>query len=265
MTTATQDLANHGTSRSEIDPIRKVQLDKREIEFYQNEGYLVIPGLFSEDTAEQMRGEILGVLKDLGAKAGKLIQTGQYIRGTLMDRFVNSPELKRLAGELMGGPSSLYLPFTAVKSARGGGQFHFHQDNQYTHFDGPGINIWCAMVPMTPENGALNIAPRTHRLGTLESRPGPDGDGHRETALLPENYFPVRLNAGDAVAFTRLTIHGSGSNASPEDRVAYAMQYFRDDVKAYWPDEKSWKPLKDFPRWKSEAVDKIEKRDVEGE
>ncbi len=264
MQTLTQNNSS-GQEISDFDPIQKITLDNRELAFFKEEGYLVIPGLFSQDVAGQMRGEILALLKELGAKSGKLVQTAQYLPNTLMDRFVNSVHLKALAGQLLGGTSSVYLPFTAVKSARGGGPFHFHQDNQYTHFDGPAVNIWCAMVPMTPENGALNIAPRTHKLGTLESRQSPDGDGHRETGLLPENYFPVRLNAGDAVAFTRLTIHGSGSNQTPEDRVAYAMQYHRDDVKSFWNDEKAWKLLKDFPRWDTRPVDKIVKKEVDGE
>ena len=82
----------------------------------------------------------------------------------------------------MEGPATLYLPFTAVKSGGGGGRFHFHQDNQYTRFDGPGINIWIALSPMSPENGCLQVVPRSHLAGTLDSVENPDGDGHRTVA-----------------------------------------------------------------------------------
>ena len=37
---------------------------------------------------------------------------------------------------------------------------------------------------------------------------------------------------GDAVAFTRLTLHGSGANATDQPRLGYAVQYHRDDVRA---------------------------------
>ncbi|WP_410967255.1 phytanoyl-CoA dioxygenase family protein, partial [Salmonella sp. SAL4436] len=83
-----------------------------------------------------------------------------------VDALVNSPNLRAIASTLMEGPSTLYLPFTAVKSAHGGGEFHFHQDNQYTRFDGPGNNLWLALTPMGEENGCLKVIPRSHLLGT---------------------------------------------------------------------------------------------------
>ena len=74
----------------------------------------------------------------IGLPVTKLKQTHEYLEGSALDGFVNSPGLLSLAEQLMEGSSTLYLPFTAVKSP-GGGRFHFHQDNQYTRFDGPGI------------------------------------------------------------------------------------------------------------------------------
>ncbi len=132
----------------------------------------------------------------------------------------------------MQGSATLYLPFTAVKNGGGGGKFHFHQDNQYTRFDGPGINIWIALVEMSPANGCLQIAPSTHLDGTIDSVESEDKDGHRTVAVEPESFLPMRMMPGDAVAFTRLTLHGSGANNTDEPRIAYAIQYHRDDVHA---------------------------------
>ena len=119
-----------------------------------------------------------------------------------------------------------------VKSGGGGGQFHVHQDNQYTRFDGPGINIWIAISPMTPENGCLQVVPKSHLSGTIQSIENPDGDGHQTIAGEVSRSLPVRMNAGDAIAFSRLTLHGSGPNTTDEARIAYAVQFHRDDVRA---------------------------------
>ena len=55
------------------------------------------------------------------------------------------------------------------------------------------------------------------------------------------------MRAGDAIAFSRLTLHGSGANETDEPRVAYAIQFHRDDVSATFDGET--KLLKERPRW----------------
>lgn len=222
--------------------IRYTDLTQNEITFYNTYGYLMLPGLISRESASAIAENVLEIMEGLGTpreqlkvahKTGdKLRQTKQYLTNTPLARLVNSERLNAIASHLMGGASTIYLPFTAVKNGGGGGKFHFHQDNQYTRFDGPGINIWFALVEMTPENGCLQIAPSTHLDGTVDSIESEDKDGHRMVAVEPESFLPLRMMPGDAVAFTRLTLHGSGANNTNEPRLGYAVQYHRDDVSA---------------------------------
>lgn len=248
-------------------PVAPLQLSDGEIRFYKDEGYLYLPGLVDTETAARLKDEVLDVmdksqnlsrerLQKAQSTREKLIQTAQYLRGSTLDALVNSPQLLSIAAQLMGGPSTLYLPFTAVKAGGGGGVFHFHQDNQYTRFDGPGINIWIALCDMSPENGCLQMVPRSHLEGTMDSVGNPDGDGHRTVAKDPTRFLPIRMRAGDAVAFSRLTLHGSGANNTSEPRVAYAIQFHRDDVSATWDGET--KLLKERVRWPNiRPVDEI--------
>lgn len=222
--------------------LRYSQLSGQEISFYDKYGYLYLPGLIAQETAAALAQETLQVMTGLGVgqddlrhastSKDKLRQSRQYVKGSSLERLIHSAALSAVAGQLMGGAATLYLPFTAVKSGGGGGRFHFHQDNQYTRFDGPGINIWFALVEMSPENGCLQIAPGTHLQGTIDSVESADKDGHRTVAVEPEAFLPLRMMPGDAVAFTRLTLHGSGANITDQPRLAYAVQFHRDDVRA---------------------------------
>lgn len=209
-----------------------LKLTEGELKFYQQYGYLQIPGAITQEAAAILREEVMDIMNVIGGFTGaKLKQTPEHLVGGGLERFINDANLRSVAEQLMGGPSSVYLPFTAVKGS-GGGVFHFHQDNNYTRFENGmlGINLWFALVDMTPENGCLMIAPGSHLGGHQESVNAGDGDSHRKVAVEPKDFLPVRMRAGDCVAFSRLTIHGSGGNSTPDPRVGYAVQYYRNDA-----------------------------------
>jgi 2-oxoglutarate-dependent dioxygenase len=240
--------------------VRSLDLTDSEVRFYQEEGYLCLPGLIESGAIERLRADVLQVLEANGVPAAslgrasktadKLRQFSQYLAGTALDRLINGEATLRLASRLLGGPAHRYMPFTAVKIGGGGGAFHFHQDNNYTPHDPAmgSINIWVALVDMTPDNGCLQIVPRSHRQGQWPSRPSEDNDGHQQVDVDPLTCLPIRLRAGDAVAFTRWTVHGSGPNRTAEPRIAYALQYHREDVR--WLDRKrgQWARLVEQPR-----------------
>jgi hypothetical protein len=236
------------------DCVKQTTLTPEQLQFYREEGYLIIKGLFSKDDAKILRDETMGIMDKIGLPMTALRQSTEYLEGSNLDGFVNSANLLSVASQLMSGPSTLYMPFTAVKSGGGGGRFHFHQDNQYTRFDGPGINLWCALNAMTTDNGCLQVVPRSHLAGTLESEKS--DQGHKKVKWEPKDFVSAVMEPGDCVAFSRLTVHGSGPNMTDEPRVGYAVQYHRDDVNAR-RDDGSWKPLKQFPRWHTAPVKEI--------
>jgi 2-oxoglutarate-dependent dioxygenase len=238
--------------------VTPIKLDEMEIKMYKKQGFLVIPGLIDPQKVNAVRNEVLNNVRlACGSKSSKLAQTGQYTKDSLLDSMINSEEALSIVEQLLGGASTVYLPFSAVKSANGGGEFHFHQDNQYTTLDGPALNMWIAMNDMTPENGCLGICPGSHKAGTLESVESPDKDTHRTVNYKIEEFLPLRMRAGDAVVFDRLTVHGSGKNLTNRDRVAYAIQFNRNDVNARFQGETEFIPLSIRPRSNTKPVDAI--------
>lgn len=234
-------------STTTIDFVPPREITAEEVQAYRAKGYVVLPGLITREQAEALRAEVMAIMDAIGFGMTKLQQTHQYLRGSNLDQYVHSENLRNVASALMEGSATLYLPFTAVKSALGGGRFHFHQDNQYTRFDGPGINLWTALTPMNKANGCLQVIPGSHTHGTLDSELSGDGDQHKKIRWEPDDFVEIEMQPGDCIAFSRLTVHGSGANSSDAHRVAYAVQYHRDDVKAFYDD--AWQLLKEHPRW----------------
>lgn len=248
--------------------VKPMQLTDSEVEFYKREGYLCLPGLVDAAAVDGLRAEVFEVLEANGVSraglhratetADKLRQHPQYLAGSLLDELINGPATLAVVSRLIGGRGVRYLPFTAVKAGGGGGTFHFHQDNSYTRHDPAlgSINVWVALHDMTPENGCLQIGPRSHR-DQLDSRTSDDGDSHRQVEIDPLACLPIRMRAGDAVAFTRWTVHGSGPNHTDEPRVAYALQYHREDVRWYDRETEQWRLLVDNPRFATPPVTQL--------
>lgn len=250
--------------------VKPLVLDPAEVRFYKHEGYLVLPGFVDCGVLPALREEVFAALEAKGvsraglakasSEADKLRQCNRYLAGSCLDRLINSEATLAVASQLIEGPAHRYLPFTAVKAAGGGGAFDFHQDNNYTNHDPAmgSINIWVALVDMTPENGCLQVVPRSHLGGQLPSRKH-ETDNHRVLDVDEDTLVPIRMRAGDAIAFSRWTVHGSGRNETSEPRLAYALQYHRDDVK--WLDKQTgtWKRLVDSERWKCDPVKWLEK------
>lgn len=243
--------------------VNPISLTDSEVRFYKEEGYLPLPGFVAAEAVDALRSEVFDILgangvpvEKLGrahSTADKLRQCSQYLAGSTLDSLINGPATLAVASRLIGGQAMRYLPFTAVKAGGGGGTFHFHQDNNYTRHDPAvgSINIWLALGDMTPENGCLQVVPRSHS-GQLASRGSDDGDQHQQVDVDPLTCLPLRMRAGDAVAFSRWTVHGSGPNTSDEPRVAYALQYHRSDVRALNKHTKQWQLLVDTPRFATE-------------
>jgi len=250
--------------------VRPIRLAPAEVQFYKNEGYLVIGGLIDSDTAADLREEIIDVvcqahgvtrqqLNHASGKADKLRQSAQYLEGSKLHALIHGREILGVASQLIEGQAIMYSPFTAIKAGGGGGTFHFHQDNNYTeHVPGTSsLNIWIALNDMTPENGCLQVVPRSHLGGQIQSRQSDDGDDHRQVEVDPLACLPVRMRAGDAIAFTRWTVHGSGPNDTSEARVAYALQCHREDTQYVNKQTGEKKRLLDHPLWELGAVSEI--------
>ena len=224
------------------------------IERLATDGYTLFRGLLERQLVASLRDEVLEIIRVTQPPFPQLQQSSQYCTGSLLDRLINSDEIKALSDLLHEGPSLRFLPFTAVK-APGGTNFQYHQDNQYRNFDGYGLNFWFALQDIDETNGCLYMVPGSHKLGPLEWVKTGDANNSRTLAWEPTGAIPIAMRAGDCIAFDRLTIHGSGENRSGEPRVGYSITFHDED--ASFEDVDGWKPLKTHSRWRTPPTDQL--------
>ncbi len=251
---------------STIKPYRKGNqgtLSNDQVNFYDLEGYLVLPSLLDE---KDMAGVIASMEEQVDDIADDL-----YRRGVIKDKREHSPYESRLAelfegkedveflrygrgwrdrlpgyfdlmsnqkildvmesligGEIFSNPVYNTRPKVPVVAA---GVVPWHQDKSYwlkSDAD-PVITVWIALVDATRENGCLQILPRSH-LNEVLSYHRESYSGTQYTEIDQEHLkdcqsLPLPLKAGGAILFNDRCIHNSTPNLSKTVRWSVDLRY----------------------------------------
>ncbi len=144
-------------------------------------------------------------------------------------RFVTGGPQVPLAAQLVGA-LNVAIWFTQFVTklndgATGKSEFPWHQDNGYAAVE-PATNVttWVALDDVDERNGCVWIMPRSHRKGLLDHKTK-SADSWHPTLPVEGDGVPAILKAGEAVAFTGLTLHRSKLNHTPHARRAFFMEY----------------------------------------
>ena len=248
-------------------------IDQAKVEAYHNDGYLLVPGLFTEADMEPVRLAIedeVDRLADRFYRAGRvssrfadqpfnrrlvlLCESAQEsVRiWELRTRAAVTPELYRLVRhpgllELMTailGPEVAWTGSFAVRVKLPESEvtaFPWHQDTQY--YGNPTrhlhvISVWIPLVDVDERNGCLQLLPGSHRWGLL----GGARDSERVVQMfedVEQRGKPVVLpmRRGDALAFSNLTCHSSTVNTTDEMRWSIDLRYVVPEAAAARSDE----------------------------
>jgi len=238
-------------------------LTPTQVEFYRTEGYLVLPGLLTDEDMAPAREAMTEKVSEIAAdlyKNGLVTDTRQrepfetrLVR--LFEGLTEGEFLKYGRGwrdrkpgyhDLMANPKIL----DAVESLIGGevfsnpvynvrpkvpgvaaGAVPWHQDKSYwpDANANPVITVWIPLVEATLENGCLHIWPRTHTTRVLPFHAETySGTGYTEIDdehLKKIEAVPLPLSAGGAILFNDRCIHMSTPNNSDRVRWSVDLRY----------------------------------------
>ncbi len=233
-----------------------------EIETYQADGVVKLPGLVSEDQV----ADVLAALDERMANPGPYGYTNVYTQDRCfalemptLRSYVLDPTLGENAARAMGSTSARFFfdhlfafdPDTPVDG------HYWHQDQPYWPVSGEHVvSFWLALTDCDPETSGLKFVSGSHRAERFFPPMGFDGKPLAgDVSRLAEHAVDVRdqfldeppppyhedpaangviefeYAAGDAVMFHTKLVHSSGGNRSPDRRrVAYSIRYVGDDA-----------------------------------
>ncbi|WP_299088686.1 phytanoyl-CoA dioxygenase family protein [uncultured Metabacillus sp.] len=215
----------------------------KDAEFYKENGYLLVKGVFSKDEVEQMKNAVEQIIQC--AANAKLDRNhawqGDYIPPNELKRLVlkgfhdvhyhdasftkaiSHPNMVAILQKLIGPNVQLHHSKMLVKPPEKGAAFPMHQDHPYFPHDNH--TMLAASVHLDDadlENGCLRVIPKSHKQGPIS---------HIGRHYLDQKEYPISsgtpcpAEAGDVLFFNYLTIHGSDINRSERPRRNVLFQY----------------------------------------
>lgn len=228
-------------------------------EFFEDQGYLVLEGFLTEAEVTECEREIErlhGVAAELEEEdpGRRNFQLEPYVDATDGDSrpilrkieqtrrhsdvfrdLAAHPKLIDTVRVLLGDDLLLFRSTLMLKPAHHGSAHAFHQDSAYWPMDPPAlVTVSIALTDSSPENGCIQVIPESHKWGMQEwghiaqdrDRPLTERDD-----LDLSRVVEMPLQAGSALMFHSLVVHGSGTNDSPKPRHTALYAYFPPTVR----------------------------------
>jgi ectoine hydroxylase len=231
-----------------------MELEKGQLERYECDGFIVLPGLFSPVEVEAMKRELARiqaidtdhlVRERDGGVAKTIYRVHEEDGPTASSVFYAATRAPRLLGParqlLRDEALYVYHSKCNLKTAIDGSVWQWHQDYGAWRRDGvPQPDLTTALVMLdepTEANGCLYFILGSHRLGNLESEMDDKTTLYRLWVVPKQKLLeimnrspepvPILGRPGSGVFFHCNILHGSGHNLSRHDRWQAYIVYNR--------------------------------------
>ncbi len=215
-------------------------------QFYADNGYVLVKGLLTKEEAAAYRQACHALMErlthlrqqEVDATWGSAKQNGQngaaptkllhchdvQFHAAAFSRLLVNERLTGAAADIIGPNVQLHHTKMFIKPPEKGSPFPLHQDAPFFPHERHSMIAAILHFDDAPlEKGCVRVVPGSHKQGMLPHNS--EGSWHLPTDEFPiDMATPLPAEAGDALFFSYLTIHGSGVNTSSEARTTVLVQ-----------------------------------------
>ncbi len=214
---------------------------------FREQGFTVVRGFFSKEETRHFLEEVERCAREdqEGVTAAGLTDNGInyigsiFLRSKFVQQKLSEQRLIDFLRPIAGGDLWITMD-QAVSKGPGAGIFRWHQDNGYTGLKTEHFQLWIALTETTKQNGALKLAPGSHKRGRLPHKYITSGQVEVLAPIGEE--VCIDATAGDIILFSSLMLHSTGPNEADTTRVAYVAEYMPLSDYAFGLGEKRFNP-----------------------
>lgn len=223
-----------------------MELSQAQIESYQEQGFLVVEGLLSDEDVEAIRSDAIKLCRgeyksenlhpvpnaesDTAALSRYLCIHQPHHISPVMREYLAHPAVSRALARLVAPDVKCMQSMLFIKPPRFPGQA-WHQDEVYIPTrDRSLTGAWYALDDATVENGCMWVLPGSHRNGylypqRLHGRPEEFDSARESYGFDDREEIPVACRAGAVVFFNGYLLHRSRKNRSDRFRRVLVNHY----------------------------------------
>lgn len=263
--------------------MRKIEISKKQKEFFNENGFLVIEKVLQEkdlqDVIDELNseidirakqlfsdGELSNLYEDepferrlakISSETPKLAVSiwNGILHGPAIYELITNPKLLDVAEAFCGEEviaSSVYRLRPKIPNY-GYGEVPWHQDSGYFEpfcDDSLVMTMWIPLVDTSAANGCLYVIPGTHKKGIVEHEMHKTGKylSVKEELVPKENWVECAVPKGGVLLLSNKVIHGSFKNSTEGVRWSMDLRYQSAKLPTNAP----------ITRMENEAVENIE-------
>ena len=237
-------------------------LDESQRRFFQENGFIKLKHVLSQETLSFYNGEITREVQRLNTQRLPLEQRDLYGRAFLqimnlwtqsdtVKQLIFSKKLARIAGELMGVSGVRLYHDQALYKEPGGGITPWHADQFYWPLDTANtITAWIPLQDTPLEMGPLAFAPKSHHL-TVGRDVAISADSE---ALIGKTLRDLQMEIvetpyllGEVSFHLGWNWHRAGANATAQPRRVQTIIYMEENTRLLEPRHKNHQ--QDWDTW----------------
>jgi len=234
-------------------------LTPEQLASFQEDGFVIVPGLFGAGEIEQIDAwaeEVHGWPETPGRHMMYFEESATDPGQRILNRIENvlpyhggfmalavGPKMQGACGQLFGEPAVLFKDKINFKMPGGGG-FEAHQDVQagWARYADLHITVLITIDKTTRANGCLEMAKGFHDRGLI----GSEWQPLTEDDLRDSEFLAVEAEPGDAVFFDSFAPHRSAPNNTDSPRRVLYYTYNKasegDSLEQYYADKRASYP-----------------------
>lgn len=219
-----------------------MRLTGEQLDTLEQDGFLVLPDLFSEREVDILRAEVPSLMAQIcpdntreADGRGVRNMLGLHRRNATFARLARHPRLLEPALQILGEDVYMQQCKINVKQGFRGDGFDWHTDFA-THHSRDGVplplalNLHVFLDDVTEFNGPLYFAPGSHRM-EVKAEKSVDGlkwelwtipDEEVARVIAETGLVSIKGRRGTALVFGDLLLHASPENISPWSRWIYS-------------------------------------------
>lgn len=213
-------------------------LTEDQVRAYREKGYHFPVRAMTPGEARGYRAKLEAFESSQGGNIRGSRRQKLYLLMTWVNELVRHPRILDAAEDILGPDLLCWQTAFFIKEPDNKGYVSWHQDSTYWGLSTPDVcTAWLALSPATLENGAMKVAPGTHRLAQIphEDTFNPDNLLTRGQELKMDidrdTVVDMVLDAGEISLHHVMLAHASEPNRSNERRIGLAIRYIAPHVR----------------------------------